>query len=261
MLGMDQPDAPDSGALATATAATDDTFVPGTLAEPVPTRARHDGWTPDRQHRFIQALAESGCVTEACQAVGMTTKSAYRLRTRPDASIFRQAWDIALDAAVRRLTDAVFSRAIHGVPRPIFYQGEQIGERRHYDERLAMFLLRYRDPSRYGAWLDSYEARRHPDGPGIMLAHALNSLMDACHGFEDERADPERPVAEGPPPSASAAARNRRQGFTEDMHHIMDAIEAGLEAEDAAAPEAQDMRDPLTALRPLDRSRSGFRVP
>ncbi len=256
---MDQHDTSDS-ASGTPNADSPDPD-PGTLAEPVPTRARHDGWTPEKQHRFIEALAESGCVTEACQAVGMTTKSAYRLRTRPDASVFRQAWDIALDAAIRRWTDAVYSRAIHGVPRPIFYQGEQIGERRHYDERLAMFLLRYRDPTRYGAWLDDYEARRHPDGAGIILAHALNYLMDAAHGFVDEHADPDRPVAEGPPPSASAPARNRRKGFTEEMHQLMDKIEAHCEAQDAAAPEAQDMRDPLTALRPLDRPRSGFSVP
>jgi hypothetical protein len=231
---------------------------PGTLAEPVPTRARHVGWTPEKQHDFIAALAESGCVTEACQAVGMTTKSAYRLRTRPDASIFRQAWDIALDQAIRRLTDAVYSRAIHGVARPVFYQGEQIGERRHYDERLAMFLLRYRDPTRYGAWLNHYEARRHPDGPGITLAYALNHLMDAAHGFEDEFADPDRPLAEGPP-SAAAAAGSGREGFTPDMHKLMDVIESHCEEE--ATPEAEDMRDPLTALRPLGRSRSGRAVP
>ena len=253
---MDQHDTPDSNAPDTA-----DDLDPGTLAEPVAIRARHDGWTPQRQHDFIAALAESGCVTEACRAVGMTTKSAYRLRARPDASIFRQAWDIALDHAIRRLTDAVYSRAIHGVPRPIFYQGEQIGERRHFDERLAMFLLRYRDPTRYGAWLDFYEARRHPDGPGITLAYALNYLMDEAYGFADEHADPDRPVAEGPPPAASAAARSRRKGYTEGMHQIMDAIEAHREAEAAATPEAQDMRDPLTALRPLARSRSRRGVP
>ena len=245
---MDQPDTPD-------------THEPGTLAEPVPTRARHDGWTPEKQHRFIEALAESGCVTEACRAVGMTTKSAYRLRTRADASIFRQAWDLALDFAIRRLTDAVYSRAIHGVPRPVFYQGEQIGERRFYDERLAMFLLRYRDPTRYGAWLDFYEARRHPDGPGITLAHALNCLMDAAHGFEDDSADPDRPLAEGPPPADSGPAAPRRHGFTEDMHRLMDVIEANREALETAAPDVQDRRDPLTALRPLDRSRSGLGVP
>ena len=60
---------------------------------PVPTKRRHDGWTPTRQNDFIAALAESGCVTEACAAVRMSPKSAYALRARPDASTFRQAWE------------------------------------------------------------------------------------------------------------------------------------------------------------------------
>jgi len=58
---------------------------------PVPTRHRHDGWTPDKQSRFIDALAESGCVEEACAAIGMSKQSAYQLRTRPQAQGFRIA--------------------------------------------------------------------------------------------------------------------------------------------------------------------------
>ena len=93
---------------------------PGILPATVPTRARHDGWTPDKQHDFIAALAESGCVKDACAAVGMSRESAYKLRARADASVFRQAWDIALDYAIRALSDAALSRALHGVSRPVF---------------------------------------------------------------------------------------------------------------------------------------------
>jgi hypothetical protein len=42
-----------------------------------------------------------------------------------------------------------WERTIKGVPRPIFYRGEQVGEYRHFDERLTMFLLRYRRAHRY----------------------------------------------------------------------------------------------------------------
>lgn len=43
---------------------------------PVPLRARHDGWTADKQIAFIEALAETACVEEACRRVGMTAQSA-----------------------------------------------------------------------------------------------------------------------------------------------------------------------------------------
>jgi hypothetical protein len=116
---------------------------------PVPRAQRQDGWAPDKQVAFITALAECGCIAEACKAVGMARVSAYRLRADPHAAGFRAAWEAALDYAVRRIADNAFSRALHGVSWPVFYQGEQIGERIRHDERLVMFLLRTRDPLRY----------------------------------------------------------------------------------------------------------------
>ena len=149
--------------------------------DPVPVRPRHDGWTPDKQIDFIEALAASGCVEDACRSVGVASSSAYRLRARADAQSFRYAWDFALDYAIMRLSDAVFSRAIHGVARPVFYKGEVVGERRYYDERLAMWLLRHRDPVRYGAWRDDHTYERHPDGLALSLSLAINRLTDdAC---------------------------------------------------------------------------------
>ena len=60
---------------------------------PVPLRARADGWTPERQARFIGLLAETGSVVEAARAVGMSRESAWRLRRRAGAASFAHAWD------------------------------------------------------------------------------------------------------------------------------------------------------------------------
>lgn len=125
--------------------------------EPVTVRHRHDGWTAERQIAFIEALAETACVDEACKRVGMSRRSVYALRRGPNAELFRKAWDAALDHAMNQLETAVVSRALHGVARPVFFRGEQVGEWREYDERLAMFLLRYRRPARFGGWIDGRE--------------------------------------------------------------------------------------------------------
>ncbi len=117
--------------------------------EPIALRQRHDGFTPLRQVEFLDALAESGCVDEACRSVGVSRSAAYALRNRIHAARFRLAWDAALDMAIQRLYGAALSRAINGVARPIFYQGKQVGERRYYDERLTQFLLRARDPANF----------------------------------------------------------------------------------------------------------------
>jgi hypothetical protein len=147
---------------------------------PAHPRPRHDGWTPERQVAFIEALAETACVADACRAVGMSERSAYALRARADAISFRNAWEAALDYGVRRLSDAVLSRAINGVAVPYFYRGEQVGERRHFDERLAMFVLRYRDPLRYGKWLDRRDTRGHPESLAIpeIWAQRLRRILD-----------------------------------------------------------------------------------
>lgn len=63
---------------------------------PVPVKPRRDGWTPERQARFIGYLAQTRCVTTAAKLVGKDKTSAYRLRKRPGAAGFAAAWDVAL---------------------------------------------------------------------------------------------------------------------------------------------------------------------
>ncbi len=71
---------------------------------PVPTRTRRDGWTIERQADFLGMLAETGSVIGACEAVGISRKSAYQLRARPGAESFAAAWDAALGMPARKVT-------------------------------------------------------------------------------------------------------------------------------------------------------------
>ncbi len=119
--------------------------------DPVPRRRkRHDGWTPERQRAFIEALARTGSVSHAAAEINMAKEGAYQLRLHPKGESFRKAWDAALDFGVQRLEDIVLERAINGVLEPVFGRDGQIGERRRYNDRLLMFLLRHRLPDRYG---------------------------------------------------------------------------------------------------------------
>ena len=122
--------------------------------DPVPLRPRHDGWTVEKQYAFIEALAETGIVEEACRRVGMSRTSADNLRRRECGLHFRRAWQAAVDYALHRIEEDAHRRAREGVARPIYRNGEQVGEYRHHDERLTMFLLRSYRPERYGKALD-----------------------------------------------------------------------------------------------------------
>ena len=173
-------------------AADPDDFIPLDTPSfvPVPVRERCDGWTPARQVAFIDALAQTGCVEQAARAVRMTARSAYRLRQHVDAAWFRIAWEGALTYAVGRLADAAMSRAIHGVSRPIFYRGEQVGEWRHYDERLTQFLLRTRDPQRFGRKVEVDPAGTPPPliaPPDNALPALATAALQVAQGVSSPR--------------------------------------------------------------------------
>jgi hypothetical protein len=112
--------------------------------DPVPRKsARHDGWTPDRQKAFIEALADTGSVSRAAAMVNMSAEGAYYLRRQPGADGFRRAWEAALDYGVARMKDIAFERAVEGYLVPCFVGGKLIGWRRKYNDRLLMFCLRH----------------------------------------------------------------------------------------------------------------------
>ena len=157
---------------------------------PVPVRHRNNGWTVEKQYAFIEALAETGIVEEACRRVGMSRTSADNLRRRPCGLHFRRAWEAALDYSLYHIEEKVFGRARRGVARPIFYKGEQVGEYRHYDERLTMFLLRTRRPQRYGKWIERMLAHEPDEGVseenGIMLDGGLDGIEFDARGVSQE---------------------------------------------------------------------------
>jgi hypothetical protein len=114
---------------------------------PVLKKRRKDGWSPDKQRAFIEALADSGSVTTAAQCVGMSESSAYRLRRAPGAEAFDRAWSAAIDAASKKLLDAAFERALVGTDEPVFDRdGNRVGRRLRQSDRLLMFLLRAYGP-------------------------------------------------------------------------------------------------------------------
>ena len=149
---------------------------------PTHVSARHDGWTAARQAAFIEALAETGCVSDAAAAAGVSVRSAYRLRRHPQARAFDRAWDKAIALAARRLTSIAFERAIKGRARPIVAKGEIVGEEHVPSDQLLMFLLRHHDPQRYGDFL-GFKRREQADPPrdaGDALPRLLAGLTDVA---------------------------------------------------------------------------------
>jgi hypothetical protein len=111
---------------------------------PVARAARHDGWTPERQVAFLNALATHHNVSAAARSVGMSRSSAYKLRARLKGEPFDMAWGAAFQCAFDALGHAALDRALNGVERPHYYKGELVGTSRVFDERLTVALLAMR---------------------------------------------------------------------------------------------------------------------
>ena len=119
---------------------------------PVRRRPRLDGWTEEKMRRFIETLADTGQVSLAAKAVGMSRESAYKLRRSPHGAAFARAWDAARHHAGSFLEDVAFERAIEGVEHNVYNEyGEVICTKRVVSDRLLMFLLRHLKPERYAA--------------------------------------------------------------------------------------------------------------
>ncbi len=119
---------------------------------PVPRlKQRSNGWKPEVQRAFIEALAETGSVAAACRRVGRSDHGAYLIRRHPEGKSFAKAWEAALALGVQKLEDIAMDRALNGVEVPVYAYGKIIGTRRVYNDRLLMFILRNRAGKRFAA--------------------------------------------------------------------------------------------------------------
>ncbi len=108
---------------------------------PTNLRARHDGWTPEKQVAFVEALADTGIIRAAAARVKMTPQSVSRLRRRKDARAFDLACRAAEQIGRRAIVSTAWERAIEGTIRRHYFHGELKSEERVFNDRLLIALL------------------------------------------------------------------------------------------------------------------------
>jgi hypothetical protein len=104
-------------------------------------RARRDGWTPERQQRFLAALAQLQCVTAAAAAAGMSVRSAYRLRRHPAGLAFKAGWDAAVAMAPLPPMPSLEERIMATETRIYLRDGDEIRVTRPIGARELVRLL------------------------------------------------------------------------------------------------------------------------
>lgn len=105
-------------------------------------------YTPKRVKIFIDALSEGVSVKDAAKMIGVEKCTPFNWRKRyPE---FAEEWEKAWDAGSAALEAEAIRRAKDGVMEDVYYQGEVIGQKRIYSDRLMEKLLEARNPEKFG---------------------------------------------------------------------------------------------------------------
>lgn len=109
--------------------------------------ARKSNRTPEKDQQFIDLIASGSTVVDACKGVGYGYTQAYEYRKQDEA--FDAAWIDADEAAVQRMEKEADRRAVIGVEKPVWYQGQEVGTIREFSDTLLIFRLKAKRPDVY----------------------------------------------------------------------------------------------------------------
>lgn len=96
---------------------------------------------------FLEALSETGNVTESAKMANVSRRTIYNWRAADED--FAKAWNDAAELGCDALEDEATRRAKDGVDEPVFYKGEECGTVRKYSDTLLIFLLKGRRPDKF----------------------------------------------------------------------------------------------------------------
>jgi len=144
------------------------------LAQP---KERHDGWSPDKQVTFLEALARTGNVRAAATYAGLSRESAYKLRRRRDGRAFARAWDAAIIHARDIFQDELLDKGLNGWSEAVWHQGEEVGTRERWSAPLFLAALGRLDKMADGIDLAGKPAR--------VAAERFDDLLEGIGAGDD----------------------------------------------------------------------------
>lgn len=121
---------------------------------------------------FVRAFRVMGNVTHAATAAGVSRDTVYKAREIDPE--FAKAWDDAQEQAADRVEAEIFRRAVTGVEKAVWHQGEQCGVEVVYSDGLLTLLAKALRPHKFR---DRHEvAIGNPDGTNLQLESRQQAL-------------------------------------------------------------------------------------
>lgn len=102
---------------------------------------------PDWLDRFLHHFRRCGVVAYAARRAGKDRRAVYyHLKRNPD---FRAEFAEAEEEAIENMEREAWRRAFKGTKKPVYQNGQHVGDVMDYSDTLAIFLLKARKPERY----------------------------------------------------------------------------------------------------------------
>jgi hypothetical protein len=136
-----------------------------------------------RRKAFLRALAVGATVAAASRHARIAWSTVYAWRR--DGPKFRAAWDRAAALGrhplAARVGSALIERAIDGVDEPVLRNGEIVGTRKRYSDRLLAFALES---------LRERRADERPLQPGPLHQPKVKVIIEPLGDHDDDEEEP-----------------------------------------------------------------------
>lgn len=109
--------------------------------------ANRTKFTLKKRGQFLETLRDVPNVTAAAHLIGMSRRALYNIREADEE--FKKDWDDAVDEGVELIERELHRRAVEGVEKTFYKNGEKTGSVTEYSDVLLMFMLKAVRPDKY----------------------------------------------------------------------------------------------------------------
>jgi hypothetical protein len=107
-------------------------------------RTHKENWS---RSGFLEAFEQTGMVSRACEAIGISRQTAYAERQRNED--FAVEWHDVEERVTETMEREAYRRAVEGVTEPVVSAGKHVTDVQSYSDRLLEFMLKARRPEKY----------------------------------------------------------------------------------------------------------------
>jgi hypothetical protein len=157
------------------------------------TRSTVEKRVEEDRARFLEIFRARRSVLHTCRAMGIHRSTVYLWRKDEGFAAAMDAIDKELDDD---LEDSARHRATFGLHRGIYHDGELVGQERHFETALTIFMLKARKKGTYQFGLDAM-------GPAdAEKAKAIRAMVSGIRTSIEGPPDEARPALDQAPPSS-----------------------------------------------------------